>query len=1010
MSAINIATFDIPNWQLGGASCTLRIFADQTFRNSDGDVILRGSAKGPWYQEIACTISGTTITVPQFTIDSTTDASNRNATYTGILFDSNDVRRDAFFSAYKIPHNFGSTVGWSAIHAYNSSVKSILPYAYPNTNEIAALITSGDAVEAAARIAGDAALDLAKQDVLVSGTNIKAPNGKSILGSGTLKLTDKLLLSDYASLAAAVSGIGATPAVLQLDTNATVSTAVVIPSTLYIEQLKGGTITKSGSGTIEFQGMGLADPTSQTSLFSGFAEGDITWTGSVYPARISSSLWANANWSDRLLNVIAAMNGKQTTIVTYPGAVTAQVRLRSGQSLYLTRGTYTDSLVSNDTPRFVLESNTRVYGDGMGQTIFTENSASRQGRIFASDAMTTGGLDGYNENIEIADMMIVGDPATVFVDSGASTIILGNCHNAHVKRVYIKDVQAYGVYLGGFPTAGYYAKNCSVTHCVFDNVHGQNVGSINGENILVAHNQFINIQPNAGASFIAIVDFEPNVTDDRINNIQVVDNLFDGRGAQQNWNAILLQPGGSFDDLNKGIVSNNIIIGAGFLSNGISLVRGVGYTIEGNYIENTGQSGIVVSNSDFVTISNNFLRYTGSGGIPSVGVNATSNSYIHSNVVENLNESNGVTYNLHFVETETLSYTVDTNGTAVTASAAAFSPLWRYKNVTINGVVYQISAVTDSTHATLASTAGVQSGVTMTTNFSNNLYANNTGNYVLVGTSRVMSAMDRVVRPSRNSAQITANVNDYTPSGGRSVYRYDLTSDASRNITGLTWNSFPIYQIPIDGEEHLLYNAGSQNIVLKHQDAASAAENRFNCNTGADITLGPGQSAKLEYISSRWAVSRRVDASLAPLVSPAFTTPDLGTPSAGTLTNCDGLPASGIVGLTATSAEISQLNDVSVYQETISAAGALSATKVVSKLAVVSGGAVTLAVPDASMYGQLKTIEMTTDDGDVTLALTNVVGQSSGTTATFDAVGDALVLMAAFDKWIVVKEHGITLT
>lgn len=141
MSAINIATFDIPNWQLGGASCTLRIFADQTFRNSDGDVILRGSAKGPWYQEIACTISGTTITVPQFTIDSTTDASNRNATYTGILFDSNDVRRDAFFSAYKIPHNFGSTVGWSAIHAYNSSIKSILPYAYPNTDQVASIVS-----------------------------------------------------------------------------------------------------------------------------------------------------------------------------------------------------------------------------------------------------------------------------------------------------------------------------------------------------------------------------------------------------------------------------------------------------------------------------------------------------------------------------------------------------------------------------------------------------------------------------------------------------------------------------------------------------------------------------------------------------------------------------------------------------------------------------------------------------------------------------------------------------
>lgn len=114
-------------------------------------------------------------------------------------------------------------------------------------------------------------------------------------------------------------------------------------------------------------------------------------------------------------------------------------------------------------------------------------------------------------------------------------------------------------------------------------------------------------------------------------------------------------------------------------------------------------------------------------------------------------------------------------------------------------------------------------------------------------------------------------------------------------------------------------------------------------------------------------------------------------------------------GVESTAAEIDRFNDVSGYQETILAAGALSVTKVVSKLAVVGGGAVTLAVPSTGMYGQLKTIEMTTDDGDVTLALTNVVGQSSGTTATFNSVGDALVVLALFDKWVVVKEYGIAL-
>lgn len=112
----------------------------------------------------------------------------------------------------------------------------------------------------------------------------------------------------------------------------------------------------------------------------------------------------------------------------------------------------------------------------------------------------------------------------------------------------------------------------------------------------------------------------------------------------------------------------------------------------------------------------------------------------------------------------------------------------------------------------------------------------------------------------------------------------------------------------------------------------------------------------------------------------------------------------------ATDAEIDRFLDVSAYEETIVAAGALTLTKKFHKLALVGAGAITLAAPPVTMLGQIKVIEMTTDNGDVTLALTNVVGQSSGTTCTFDAVGDQLVLIAGTGKWIVLKERAVTLS
>lgn len=65
--------------------------------------------------------------------------------------------------------------------------------------------------------------------------------------------------------------------------------------------------------------------------------------------------------------------------------------------------------------------------------------------------------------------------------------------------------------------------------------------------------------------------------------------------------------------------------------------------------------------------------------------------------------------------------------------------------------------------------------------------------------------------------------------------------------------------------------------------------------------------------------------------------------------------------------------------------------------------AVTLPAPTTP--GVELTIEMTVRvAGQITIALTNVVGQSSGTTAIFNAVGDTLILRSNSNKWIVYKE------
>ncbi len=93
-------------------------------------------------------------------------------------------------------------------------------------------------------------------------------------------------------------------------------------------------------------------------------------------------------------------------------------------------------------------------------------------------------------------------------------------------------------------------------------------------------------------------------------------------------------------------------------------------------------------------------------------------------------------------------------------------------------------------------------------------------------------------------AQIVANQNDYNPAGLSTAAVLRLSTDASRNITGLQGGA--------DGRMLLVYNVGSFNIVLTDEDILSAAANRFAF--GANVTLAAKQSITLQYdsTSSRW--------------------------------------------------------------------------------------------------------------------------------------------------------------
>jgi hypothetical protein len=138
------------------------------------------------------------------------------------------------------------------------------------------------------------------------------------------------------------------------------------------------------------------------------------------------------------------------------------------------------------------------------------------------------------------------------------------------------------------------------------------------------------------------------------------------------------------------------------------------------------------------------------------------------------------------------------------------------------------------------------SGVTVPRGASLNLYCD--GNNIIETTvARVLSrfALTGEISP----AQITANQNDYNPASLLQAAVLRLSSDASRNITGLAGGE--------DGRVLILENVGSNPIVLTHDDAASTAANRILIGEST-FTLASNRAVTLWYdaTSSRW---RRFD-------------------------------------------------------------------------------------------------------------------------------------------------------
>ena len=99
---------------------------------------------------------------------------------------------------------------------------------------------------------------------------------------------------------------------------------------------------------------------------------------------------------------------------------------------------------------------------------------------------------------------------------------------------------------------------------------------------------------------------------------------------------------------------------------------------------------------------------------------------------------------------------------------------------------------------------------------------------------------------------LSSNINNWNPNDPTTFVLWvdcdvlRLTTNASRTITGFVAS-------PLRPRKRI-FNIGSNDFVLSHQDALSLAANRINTKTGASVTISGGGCVDLEYdpISTFW--------------------------------------------------------------------------------------------------------------------------------------------------------------
>lgn len=492
MSAeITVAANTITNWTFGGATATIRIYSERTIvTTTPVRTIMAGTTAG-FYKTVSCTVAGTTLSCASLTIDTTTDSNIPSARFIADLYDSDGRVRTRFFDRFSVPTSLGMTITWEQLRVYNTAAQATLVSTYLTANQT---------------------------NVAIAAAIATIPPGNSAS-----------LASTYSNnLATAVAAIGSiNPTRLLINANTTCSTAITVTANIYLVFENGAKISEVGTCTIAFAGFGIADPMVPLPIFADFETGDITWTGTDWPSEVSSELFYNATDSVSLrlipLNAAFPSNKTVTFVVNKPRPVTVSVTLSDYHSIKWRAGVYGNTWQRTTVPPFppdmpfILGSYSRFTCEA-GAILKGSNVDYNNGYIETEN----GGID-----IRIEGCHFQGQDIQFNGVNGG--VVLYGCTNCHVRKNWFDAFENYNVSIVSDGTT--HSQDSSIEDNLFTGFLTQLAHISDCERCQIQNNRFT--LKNVGL-IGAVIDLEPNVSAEHVDDILVENNYIYLKNNQLN--------------------------------------------------------------------------------------------------------------------------------------------------------------------------------------------------------------------------------------------------------------------------------------------------------------------------------------------------------------------------------------------------------------------------------------------------------------------------------------------